>query len=67
MGHEGEGLTEDSGIKFYNLQIKFMNIWLAIYYPSQPVGTISITLQSRNAEKYSRKSARIGIRCRTIR
>ena len=32
VGQEGRGLREDSGIKFYNLQIKFMNNWLALSY-----------------------------------
>jgi hypothetical protein len=27
----GRGLSEDSGIKLYNLQIKYINNWLAYY------------------------------------
>ena len=32
MGQEKEGLSEDSGIKFYNLQIKNINNLLAYGY-----------------------------------
>ena len=31
-GHEGRGLTEDSGIKFHNFQNKIINNWLALYF-----------------------------------
>ena len=30
---QGGGLCEDSGIKFYNLQIKSSNNWLAVENP----------------------------------
>ena len=32
MGQEKEGLSEDSGITFFNMQIKYINNWLAFHY-----------------------------------
>jgi hypothetical protein len=31
----GKGLSEDSGIEFYNWQVKCINKWLAFHHPSR--------------------------------